>query len=102
MTVFEYITLLFKRPGVREKNENKILLNSPKPMTEIFTFKLEQLLNDIEKRLFLHPIFLDKLYSIGYLNKYITVLKEFASFVYLAQVAALDINVLFISADLQI
>ena len=51
-------------------------------MTEIFTFKLEQPLNDIEKRLFLHPNFLDKLYMIGYLNKYITVLKEFASFVY--------------------
>ena len=53
-------------------------------MTEIFTFILEQPLNDIEKRLFLHPILLDNLYTIGYLNKYITVLKEFASFVYLA------------------
>ena len=71
-------------------------------MTEIFTFKLEQPLNDIEKRLFLHPNFLDKLYTIGYLNKYITVLKKFASFVYLAHVPAIDINVLFISADLQI
>ena len=29
-------------------------------------------------------------------------LKEFASFIHLAQVPALDINVLFISADLQI
>ena len=65
-------------------------------------FKLEQPLNNIEKSLFLHPNFLDKLYTIGYLNKYITVLKDFASFVYLAQVPALDINVLFISADLQI
>ena len=71
-------------------------------MTEIFTFKLKQPLNDIEKRLFLHPVLLDNLYTIGYLNKYITVLKEFASFVYLAQVPALDINVLFISADLLI
>ena len=71
-------------------------------MTEIFTLKLEQPLNDIEKRLFLYPNFLDKLYMIGYLNKYITVLKEFASFVYLAQVPALGINVLVISADLQI
>ena len=31
-----------------------------------------------------------------------TVLKEFASFVYLAQVPVLDINALFIRADLQI
>ena len=46
MTVFEYIILLFKRPGVPGKRERKRLLNSPKPMTEIFTFKLEQSLND--------------------------------------------------------
>ena len=71
-------------------------------MTEIFTFKLEQHVNGIGKRLFLHPNFLDNLYTIGNLNKYITVLKEFAYFVYLAQVPALDINALFISADLQI
>ena len=79
-----------------------VLLNCPKPTTEIFTFKLEQPVNDIEKRLFLHGNFLDKLYTIGYLNKYITVLKEFASFVYLAQMPALDIIVLFVSTDLQI
>ena len=36
------------------------------------------------------------------MNKYITVLKGFASFVYLAQMPALDINVLFISADHQV
>ena len=63
MTVFEYIILLFKRPGVPGKSERKKkkkkkhkkrrLLNSPKPMTEIFTFKLEQSLNDTETRLFL-------------------------------------------------
>ena len=51
--------------------------------------------------IFLHPNFLDKLYTIGYL-KYIKFLKEFVSFVYLAQVKALDIDVLFISADRQI
>ena len=73
MTVFEYIILLFKRPGVPGKNEKNILLNSPKPMTEMFTFKLEQPLNDIEKCLLLHTNFLDQLYTIGFLNKYITV-----------------------------
>ena len=48
MTVFEDIILLFKRPGVSGKTEEKhcyILLNQ---MTEIFTFKLEQSLNDTE------------------------------------------------------
>ena len=58
MTVFEYIILLFKRPGVpgkseKKKKKKKRLLNSPKPMTEIFTFKLEQSFNDTETRLFL-------------------------------------------------
>ena len=49
MTVFEYIILLFKRPGVPGKTEKKKrLLNSPEPMTEIFMFKLEQPLNDTE------------------------------------------------------
>ena len=48
MTVFEYIILLFKRPGVWGKNEKKRLLSFPKPMTEIFKFKLEQQLNDVE------------------------------------------------------
>ena len=48
MTVFEYKILLFKRPGIPGKIEKKRLLNSPKPMTEIFTFKQEQPLNDIE------------------------------------------------------
>ena len=47
MTVFEYIIFLFKRPGVPGKTEKK-MLNSPKPMTENFTFKLEQSLNDTE------------------------------------------------------
>ena len=46
MTVLEYIILLFKRPGVQGENEKKKLLNSLKPMTEIFTFKLEQPLHD--------------------------------------------------------
>ena len=71
-------------------------------MTEMFTFKLEQRLNDIEKCLLLHTNFFDQLYMIGYLNKCITVWKEFASFIYLAQMPALDINVLFITAGLQI
>ena len=53
-----------------------------------------------KKHLFLYPNFLDKLYTIEYLNKYIIVLKEFAAFVYLAQVPVLDITVLVISADL--
>ena len=48
MTVFEYIIFLFKRPGVPEKNCEERLLNSPNPMTEIFTFKLEQSRNDIK------------------------------------------------------
>ena len=48
MSVFEYIILLFKRPGVPGKTEKKRLLNSPKPVTESFTFKLEQSLNDTE------------------------------------------------------
>ena len=47
MTHFEYIIhfCLFKRPGVQGKTEKK---DSPKSMTEIFKFKLEQSLNDIE------------------------------------------------------
>ena len=48
MAVFEYIILLFKRPGVPGKPEKKRLLNFPKPMTEIFTCKVEQSLNDTE------------------------------------------------------
>ena len=48
MTVFEYIILLFKNPGVPGKTEKKRLLNSSKPMTEIFTFELRQSLNDTE------------------------------------------------------
>ena len=52
MTVFDYIILLFKRPGVPGKNEKKRLLISLKAMTEIFTFKLEQPLNDIDLRFF--------------------------------------------------
>ena len=48
MTVFEYIILLFKRPGVSGKTEKKKMLYSPKPTTEIFMFKLEQSLYDTE------------------------------------------------------
>ena len=48
MPVFEYIILVFKSPGVPGKTEKKRLLNFSKPMTEIFTFKLEQSLNDTE------------------------------------------------------
>ena len=58
MTVFEYILLLFKRPGVPGKTEER-LLNSPKPMTENFTFKREHSLND-RITPFLHPNILDK------------------------------------------
>ena len=47
-----------------QEKMRKKMLNSPEQMTEILTFKLEQALNDIEKRLFLQPIFLDKLYTI--------------------------------------
>ena len=48
MTVFEYIILLFKKPGVPGKTEKKRLLNSSKPTTDIFIFKLKQSLNDTE------------------------------------------------------
>ena len=99
ITIFEqFFSMSETETGCTGEKCETIVLTSAKPVTEIFTFKM-----DIEKkRLFLHPKFLDKLYTIGYLNKYITVLKEFAAFVYLAQVPALDINVLVICADLQI
>ena len=77
MTVYEYIIFLFKIPGVPVKNERKHLFNSPKPMIEMFMFKLEQSLIDMENAPCLHPNFLDKQCTTGSLTKIHVSFKNF-------------------------